>query len=197
MRALRATVALLSVLALTTAVPAPALAERHGVTAPLGPRPIEDAPAASAADGAIATLTTAAPRADALPVSEVTSPVAPGLDLTEFDRLDARGWIRGDVLTADLGRGTLRPAYLSPGVVAARSPLSEQAAARGVVAGSTATSSTSTPPAPRSASAWTRARCGTPPPPATTSPRPSVPLIWDVWPRCSSMPPSPCPAASA
>ncbi|MGO1054365.1 phosphodiester glycosidase family protein [Crossiella sp. CA198] len=135
MRTLRATVALLSVLALTAAVPAPALAERHGVTAPLGPRPIEDAPAASAADGAVATLATAAPRVDALPVSEVTSPVAPGLDLTEFDRLDARGWIRGDVLTADLGRGTLRPAYLSPGVVAARSPLSEQAAARGVVAG--------------------------------------------------------------
>ena len=29
-----------------------------------------------------------------------TRPVAPGLELTSFDRLDANGWIRADVLTA-------------------------------------------------------------------------------------------------
>ncbi|WP_249044277.1 phosphodiester glycosidase family protein, partial [Crossiella equi] len=172
-RAPRATATLLAALTVTATLVSPAEAGtaspgRTIPAAPLGPRPIEDAPPASLADapagstiasggiagspafpggsasvragaaavaGAVLVPPATAPRADGIPVSQVTSPVAPGLELTEFDRLDPRGWIRGDVLTADLGKGNLRPAYLSPGVVAARSPLSEQAAARGVVGG--------------------------------------------------------------
>lgn len=67
--------------------------------------------------------------------SSVTKPIAPGLRLTEFDRFTPDGWIRGDVLTADLSEPALRPKYLSPPVVAQRAPLSEQAAEADVVAG--------------------------------------------------------------
>lgn len=56
-------------------------------------------------------------------VDERTRPVAPGLDLTSFDRYDARGWIRVDALTADLSTPGLRLDYASPGKVSSTAPL--------------------------------------------------------------------------
>ncbi|MEV0717361.1 phosphodiester glycosidase family protein, partial [Asanoa sp. NPDC050611] len=56
-----------------------------------------------------------------------TRPVAPGLELTSFDRLDANGWIRADALTADLGGSGLSVGYVNTGAVARTAPL------RGVV----------------------------------------------------------------
>ncbi|SFP97883.1 Calcineurin-like phosphoesterase [Amycolatopsis arida] len=115
---------------------APATADP--LAAPLGPPPVEAAPpASSAAEGPMAF--TAPSRAgstpdDGLVTDTVTAPVAPGLTLTEFDRFDPRGWIRGDTLTVDLAAGP-RPTYLSPGTVSARTPLSEQAERAGAVAG--------------------------------------------------------------
>ncbi|WP_233520008.1 phosphodiester glycosidase family protein [Prauserella sp. PE36] len=88
--------------------------------APLGPPPVETV---AAADGDAGLITDTA-----------TTPVAPGLTLTEFDRFDPQGWIRGDTLAIDLTAG-LRPTYLSPGAVSARTPLSEQVARAGAVAG--------------------------------------------------------------
>lgn len=56
-------------------------------------------------------------------VDETTRPVAPGLDLTRFDRYDARGWVRVAALTADLSTPGLTLDYASAGKVAATAPL--------------------------------------------------------------------------
>ena len=61
-------------------------------------------------------------------------PVAPGVSLTSFDRLDARGWLRGDVLVADLDGGTTVD-YLNPGSVSGREVLTQQAERKRAVAG--------------------------------------------------------------
>ncbi|WP_216216159.1 phosphodiester glycosidase family protein [Amycolatopsis aidingensis] len=110
------------------------------LAAPLGPPPAESAPAASSAGEGPATYLPAGPSVrsaadQGLVTSSSTTPVAPGLRLTEFDRFDPNGWIRGDTLAVDLGSGSLRPNYLSPGTVSTRTPLSEQVASTGAVAG--------------------------------------------------------------
>ena len=69
---------------------------------------------------------------DALETARTSRPVAPGVTLTSFDRLDAKGWLRGDLLTVDLT--VARAGYLSPGAVASVEPLSAQAARAGAVA---------------------------------------------------------------
>jgi exopolysaccharide biosynthesis protein len=112
---------------------APALADP--LKAPLGPPPVEAAPAASSAAEGPAAYSARAEPDDGLVTSSATTPVAPGLELTEFDRYDPQGWIRGDTLSVDLTSKSLRPSYLSPGTVSARTPLSAQVARTGAVAG--------------------------------------------------------------
>lgn len=68
-------------------------------------------------------------------VDEHTRPVAPGLDLTSFDRYDARGWIRVDALTADLSTPGLTLDYASPGKVSSTAPLTEALGRDDAVAG--------------------------------------------------------------
>ncbi|WP_020660994.1 phosphodiester glycosidase family protein [Amycolatopsis benzoatilytica] len=115
-----------AVLALSLATPAHA--------DPLSAPPIESAPVFSS--GREAPAVAAAPAADdGLETSSATSEVAPGLNLTQFDRFDPKGWIRGDALSVDLTSKVLKPAYLSPGTVSARTPLSQQVARAGAVAG--------------------------------------------------------------
>ncbi|GAA4550195.1 phosphodiester glycosidase family protein [Amycolatopsis samaneae] len=104
------------------------------LAAPLGPPPVEAAPAASSAQEGPARFA-AAPPDDGLLTGSATTPVAPGLNLTQFDRYDPRGWIRGDTLAVDLTNKTLKPTYLSPGTVSARTPLSQQISRAGAVAG--------------------------------------------------------------
>ncbi|MGW0893490.1 phosphodiester glycosidase family protein [Saccharopolyspora sp. NPDC002578] len=107
-----------------------------GASAPLGPPPVEDVPAASAAEQGPVSVrpgTKRASGADGFETSRDTSTLAPGLTLTEFDRYEPEGWLRGDVLTADLAGSGLRPAYLSPGAASARAPLAEQLS--GAIAG--------------------------------------------------------------
>jgi hypothetical protein len=104
------------------------------LAAPLGTPPVEAAPAASSAHEGPATFAAADPD-DGLVTGSATTEVAPGLNLTQFDRYDPAGWIRGDTLAVDLGSKVLRPTYLSPGTVSARTPLSEQVARAGAVAG--------------------------------------------------------------
>ncbi|WP_370444721.1 phosphodiester glycosidase family protein [Amycolatopsis sp. CA-128772] len=101
--------------------------------APLGTPPVEAAPAASSAREGPAFA--AANPDDGLVTGSATTEVAPGLNLTQFDRFDPAGWIRGDTLAVDLGGKVLKPAYLSPGTVSARTPLSQQLARTGAVAG--------------------------------------------------------------
>ncbi|MFE5333790.1 phosphodiester glycosidase family protein [Embleya sp. NPDC056575] len=64
---------------------------------------------------------------------EVT-PIAPGLTRTSFDRIGRAGWIRGNVLVADLNTKGLSVDYLSSGKVTTRQTVSEQARNAGAVA---------------------------------------------------------------
>jgi hypothetical protein len=108
----RRTATVLLTLALGLAAPLPAAAA-----------PVPAAPAAAAP--VPAAPTTAEPAS--VETDRRTRPVAPGLELTSFDRLDANGWIRADALTADLGGSGLSVGYVNPGAVARTAPL------RGVV----------------------------------------------------------------
>jgi len=105
------------------------------LSAPLGPPPVEAAPAASSSGEGPTTRAALAEPDDGLVTHSASAAVAPGLDLTQFDRYNPQGWIRGDTLAVDLTSKLLRPTYLSPGMVSARTPLSEQVARTGSVAG--------------------------------------------------------------
>jgi 3',5'-cyclic AMP phosphodiesterase CpdA len=59
--------------------------------------------------------------AGGLETAKTVRPVAPGLDLTSFDRYDADGWLRADALTADLSGVTVD--YVNSGEVAKAEPL--------------------------------------------------------------------------
>ncbi|SCF10294.1 phosphodiester glycosidase family protein [Micromonospora mirobrigensis] len=92
----------------------------------------EDAPVASSGPAGPVALArrptpTAAPTtglepASGLQTAKTTRPVAPGLDLTSFDRYDADGWLRADALTADLSGG-LTVDYVNSGAVTRDEPL--------------------------------------------------------------------------
>lgn len=94
--------------------------------------PAEAAPGSSA--GSDVPDVALAPPGEALLVDRVDTPVAPGVTHTSFDRIDARGWVRGDVLVADLDAGGLTVDYLNPGSVSGREVLSRQAARKGAIA---------------------------------------------------------------
>ncbi|MGR6321815.1 phosphodiester glycosidase family protein [Micromonospora soli] len=108
---------------LTLVGPVPA-----GVAAPAAPpsTPAEDAPAASSRpDSAVALAREGAAGlapAGGLDTAKTTRPVAPGLDLTSFDRYDADGWLRADALTADLSGGVTVD-YVNSGAVTRDEPL--------------------------------------------------------------------------
>ncbi|MEU2782828.1 phosphodiester glycosidase family protein [Streptomyces sp. NPDC007110] len=61
--------------------------------------------------------------------------IAPGVVYDEFDIAAARGTAHAHVLTVDLRERRIRLGLLHPGAVAARAPVSRQAAALGAVAG--------------------------------------------------------------
>nr|WP_079034141.1 MULTISPECIES: phosphodiester glycosidase family protein [unclassified Streptomyces] len=61
--------------------------------------------------------------------------IAPGVVYDEFDIAAARGTAHAHVLTVDLRERRVRLGLLHPGAVAARAPVSRQAAALGAVAG--------------------------------------------------------------
>ncbi|MFB9686931.1 phosphodiester glycosidase family protein [Amycolatopsis plumensis] len=127
MKKSRIALPLVALFATAFAVPADPL------KAPLGTPPVEAAPAGSSAHEGPAFA--AANLDDGLITGSATTEVAPGLNLTQFDRFDPAGWIRGDTLAVDLGSKVLKPTYLSPGTVSARTPLSQQVARAGAVAG--------------------------------------------------------------
>lgn len=60
--------------------------------------------------------------AGGLETAKTVRPVAPGLDLTSFDRYDADGWLRADALTADL-TGGVTVDYVNSGEVSKAEPL--------------------------------------------------------------------------
>lgn len=89
------------------------------------------APAAVSANGDTVSF---GPAAKTLLVSHKRTPVAPGVNLDSFERLDARGWLRGHVLTADLANPALTADLVYPGALTAAKPLTALAAGSGAVA---------------------------------------------------------------
>ncbi|GIF50118.1 calcineurin-like phosphoesterase family protein [Asanoa ferruginea] len=91
--------------------------------------------AAASSYPAPSTLIAPAAAADqSIETDRRTRPVAPGLELTSFDRLDANGWTRADALTADLGGSGLSVGYVNTGAVARTAPLRGVADEAGAVA---------------------------------------------------------------
>ncbi|WP_254076900.1 phosphodiester glycosidase family protein [Streptomyces pacificus] len=64
---------------------------------------------------------------DGLETARTSRPLAPGVELSSYDRLEPDKWLRVDSLSVDLGRGTTAD-YLHPGRVAARQTVSRMAA---------------------------------------------------------------------
>lgn len=65
---------------------------------------------------------------------ETRTPIAPGLNLTRFDRFETDGWVRGQVLVADLAEDRLSVDHISSGTVTGKSRVTEQARRTGAVA---------------------------------------------------------------
>ncbi len=122
--------AFLLVLGLLLSTAPPAQAAPHPVPAPRV--------AAEAAPGSSSLSdlpdVALAPAGEAIVTDREDTQVAPGLMHTSFDRIDARGWIRGDILVADLDEERLHVDYLNPGTVSGRAVLSEQAARKSAIA---------------------------------------------------------------
>ncbi|WP_020390625.1 phosphodiester glycosidase family protein [Kribbella catacumbae] len=76
-----------------------------------------------------------APPGEGLLTSRKDSAIAPGVSHTAFERLDARGWLRGDILVADLDQHGVTVDYVNTGKVSGGQPLSQQLARKGAIAG--------------------------------------------------------------
>ncbi|MEU8255352.1 phosphodiester glycosidase family protein [Micromonospora inaquosa] len=126
----------------TAAPPAPTVV----ATTTVAPSTVaEDAPAASSwpsssvglvADPAATASTSAVEGlepAGGLETTKATRPVAPGVQLTSFDRYDADGWLRADALTTDLTGGSTVD-YVNSGAVSRAEPLRKAADATRAVA---------------------------------------------------------------
>ncbi|GGB62117.1 phosphodiester glycosidase family protein [Fictibacillus barbaricus] len=64
-----------------------------------------------------------------------TEPIGDGVQLTTFERFDARGWLNGEMMKVDLANGSVYADILHPGVVSKAEPLSETAKREGAIAG--------------------------------------------------------------
>ncbi|HWU06930.1 MAG TPA: phosphodiester glycosidase family protein [Streptomyces sp.] len=65
---------------------------------------------------------------DGIETARASRPVAPGIRLSSYDRLESDKWLRVDALLVDLDRSGVRADYLSSGKVADRRKVSELAA---------------------------------------------------------------------
>ncbi|MEU5659032.1 phosphodiester glycosidase family protein [Streptomyces sp. NPDC047737] len=65
---------------------------------------------------------------DGIETARTTRPVAPGVRLSSYDRLESDKWLRVDTLSVDLDGSDVRADYLSSGKVADRHTVSELAA---------------------------------------------------------------------
>ncbi|WP_460661364.1 phosphodiester glycosidase family protein [Kribbella swartbergensis] len=88
---------------------------------------VADTPDQAIPDAAIA--------GDGVLTTREDSPVAPGVNYTSFERLDPKGWLRGDILTTDLDKNGVTVGYVNTGKVSGGTPLSRQLARKGAIAG--------------------------------------------------------------
>ncbi|MFJ9062082.1 phosphodiester glycosidase family protein [Streptomyces sp. NPDC102409] len=125
--ALRPLVLLATVTALAAGAVAPAAADttpdpRPHTTAEIL-RPVAP-PAASGPRGEARSVVDG----DGIETARASRPVAPGVRLSSYDRLESDKWLRVDSLSVDLDGSGVRADYLSSGKVADRRPVSELAA---------------------------------------------------------------------
>jgi exopolysaccharide biosynthesis protein/3',5'-cyclic AMP phosphodiesterase CpdA len=64
-----------------------------------------------------------------------TETIGDGVELTTFERFDARGWLNGEMMKVDLANGSVFADILHPGVVSKAEPLSETANRERAIAG--------------------------------------------------------------
>ncbi|MBP0458027.1 phosphodiester glycosidase family protein [Streptomyces bomunensis] len=119
--------------ALTAGAAAPALADGgvdpHPRTAAEVLRPVAPPPAtAGGLDAAPAGAAGPTAGPDGIETARSSRPVAPGVRLTSFDRLEADKWLRVDALNVDLGGTNTHSDYLSSGTVSGRDTVSDMAA---------------------------------------------------------------------
>ncbi|MEU0374857.1 phosphodiester glycosidase family protein [Streptomyces sp. NPDC006283] len=124
----RHTVVLVAALsALTAGATAPAVADPPPVPPPRKSaeilRPIAPPPASDSGSGQVAVADP-----DGIETARSSRPIAPGVRLTSYDRLEADKWLRVDTLAVDLGGSGIQADYLSSGKVADRRSVSELAA---------------------------------------------------------------------
>ncbi|WP_196493709.1 phosphodiester glycosidase family protein [Ornithinibacillus caprae] len=80
-------------------------------------------------------IVTVGPAGETLLANEETTQIGPGIELTGFERFDARGWLNGEVMTVDLANDAVSTDLLFPGVITDAKPVSEMAKQSGAVAG--------------------------------------------------------------
>ncbi|MFF5201899.1 phosphodiester glycosidase family protein [Micromonospora parva] len=144
-RSARRTGVLLLTPLLSLAAPLPATAAPPAPSTVAPSTLAEDAPSASSwpfgsvglvtdpAATASTSATDGLEPAGGLETTKTTRPVAPGVQLTSFDRYDADGWLRADALTTDLAGGSTVD-YVNSGAVSRAEPLRTAADATRAVA---------------------------------------------------------------
>ncbi|PLR84402.1 multidrug transporter [Bacillus canaveralius] len=75
------------------------------------------------------------PDSATLVTNKHTERIGTGVEITTFERFDARGWINGEMLKVDLGNKAVTADLLQPGVVSKAERLSETARRNGAIAG--------------------------------------------------------------
>ncbi|MGW6512589.1 phosphodiester glycosidase family protein, partial [Streptomyces niveus] len=123
----RSVVLLAAVTALTTGAITPSVADSTPDPRPRNAaevlRPVAPPPASRPA-GTVRSVVDG----DGIETARSSRPVAPGVSLTSYDRLESDKWLRVDALSVDLDGGGVRADYLSSGKVADRRSVSELAA---------------------------------------------------------------------
>ncbi|MFI9586107.1 phosphodiester glycosidase family protein [Streptomyces sp. NPDC052236] len=123
----RSVVLFAAVSALTAAGLSPAVADSHP-----DPRPRDSTevlrPVAPPPASAPAGRTESVADGDGIETAHSSRPIAPGISLTSYDRLESDKWLRVDALSVDLDGSGVQADYLSSGKVADRRTVSELAA---------------------------------------------------------------------
>ncbi len=91
--------------------------------------------ARSASSDRTEPIVTVGPAGKTLLANEEETTIAPGIQVSSFERFDARGWLNGEVMTVDLSQDSVSADLLYPGVVTDAKPLSEMANDAGAVGG--------------------------------------------------------------
>ncbi|RLL43616.1 hypothetical protein D8M04_11860 [Oceanobacillus piezotolerans] len=98
-----------------------------------GQNPISDV--RSASSDRTEPIITVGPAGKTIVSNEDTTKIGPGVELTQFERLDARGWLNGEVMTIDLSNQAISTDLLYPGVITDSEPVSKMAKESGAIAG--------------------------------------------------------------